>query len=407
MLRLQAFRFELVPNGQQQRAMFRYAGACRYVFNKALAIQQENHAAGKPYIGYVAMAKLLTAWRNGPETPWLRQAPCHPLQHALKHLDQAFKHFFAKRAAYPRFKRKGCGEAFRFPDAKQIKLEQGNSRIFLPKLGWLRYRNSRIAPGEIRNVTVSRVAGKWFASIQTQREVDTVPTAATSVVGIDVGIVRFATLSDGTPIEPANCFKRHQQRLARYQRQMSRKVKFSKNWRKAKARVQRLHARIANMRRDFLHKASTTISAGHAIVCIEDLQIGNMVRSVKGTVQQAGRQVAQKRGLSRSILDQGWGEFRRQLAYKMTWRGGTLIAVPPHHTSQTCPCCGHVAAANRRTQAVFACVECGYQDHADVVGAMNIRERGLRLLACGEPVQSDHSVKQEPTESLGQVCRAQ
>lgn len=407
MLRLQAFRFELLPNGQQRRAMCRFAGACRHVFNKALAIQQENHAAGKPYIGYVAMAKLLTAWRNGLETPWLREAPCHPLQHALKHLDQAFKNFFAKRAAYPRFKRKGRGDAFRFPDARQIKLDQGNSRIFLPKLGWLRYWNSRTVLGEVRNVTVSYVAGKWFISIQTQREVDTVRTAATLAVGVDVGVVRFATLSDGTPVEPANCFKRHQQRLARYQRQMSRKVKFSKNWRKAKARVQRLHVRIANMRRDFLHKASTTISAGHAIVCIEDLQIGNMVRSAKGTVQQVGKQVAQKRGLNRSILDQGWGEFRRQLSYKMTWGGGTLLAVPPHHTSQTCPCCGHVAEANRRTQTAFECIACGYQNHADVVGAINIRERGLRLLACGELVQPGHSVKQEPAEATGQVCPAQ
>lgn len=407
MLRLQAFRFELLPNGQQRRAMCRFAGACRHVFNKALAIQQENHAAGKSYIGYVAMAKQLTAWRNGPETPWLREAPCHPLQHALKHLDQAFRNFFAKRAAYPRFKRKGRGDAFRFPDAKQIKQDQGNSRIFLPKLGWLRYRNSRAVPGEVRNVTVSCVAGKWFISIQTRREVDTVRTAATSAVGIDMGVVRFATLSDGTPVEPANCFKRHQQRLARYQRQMSRKMRFSKNWRKAKARVQRLHTRIANMRRDFLHKASTTICAGHAIICIEDLQIGNMVRSAKGTVQQAGRHVAQKRGLNRSILDQGWGEFRRQLSYKMTWGGGTLIAVPPHHTSQTCPCCGHVAAANRRSQAAFECITCGYQNHADVVGAINIRERGLRLLACGEPVQPSHSVKQEPAEATEQVCSAQ
>ncbi|KQV46439.1 hypothetical protein ASD07_13230 [Duganella sp. Root336D2] len=119
-------------------------------------------------------------------------------------------------------------------------------------------------------MTVTRVAGKWFVSVLTQREVDIVPIATTSAVGTDVGIVRFATLSDGTPIEPANCFKRHRQRLARYQNQISRKVKFSKNWRKGKARVQRLHPRIANMRRDFLHKASKVISTEHAIVCVEN-----------------------------------------------------------------------------------------------------------------------------------------
>lgn len=402
MLRLQAYRFELVPDGRQQRAMCCFAGACRHVFNKALALLKENHAAGKPYIGYVAMAKHLTAWRNVPETPWLREAPCHPLQHALKHLDQAFRNFFAGRAAYPCFKRKGCKDAFRYPDARQIKLDQQNNRIFLPKLGWLRYRNSRLVIGELRNVTVTRGVGKWFVSVQTQREVGLCVPSATSVVGIDVGVVRFATLNDGTPIEPLNSFKRHQQRLARYQRRMSRKVKFSHNWRKAKARVQKLHARIANMRKDFLHKASTTISKNHAIVCIEDLQVRNMTRSAKGTVLRPGQMVKQKSGLNRCILDQGWGEFRRQLSYKVAWNGGILIAVPPHHTSQTCPCCGYVALGNRRTQAVFQCTGCGYRDHADVVGAMNILERGLRLLACGEPVQSGHSVKQEPTEATMQ-----
>jgi putative transposase len=180
---------------------------------------------------------------------------------------------------------------------------------------------------------------------------------------------------------------------------MSRKVKFSKNWRKAKARVQRLHMRIACMRRDFLHRASKAISTEHAIVCIEDLQIRNMARSAKGTVQQPGRMVGQKRGLNRSIMDQGWGEFRRQLSYKLAWKGGMLIAVPPQHTSQTCPCCGFVSSANRCTQATFECTACGYRNHADVVGAMNVLERGLRLLACGEPVQSGHSVKQEPAEA--------
>lgn len=342
MQRLQAYRFELRPDGQQQRAMCCFAGSCRYVFNKALALLKENHAEGKGYIGYVAMAKLLTAWRNAPETPWLREAPCHPLQHALKHLDQAFRNFFAGRTGYPRFKRKGSGDSFRYPDAKQIKLDQPNNRIFLPKLGWLRYRNSRPVLGVIRNATVSRVAGKWFVAIQTQREVEQgIPIAATAV-GIDVGIARFATMDNGSFIEPENNYKRHQQRLARYQRRMSRKVKFSKNWHKAKARVQKLHARIANLRKDFLHKKTTQISFAYALVCIEALQIKNMVRSARGTKQHPGKSVRQKCGLNRSILDQGWGEFRRQLAYKLAWRGATLLAVPPQHTSQTCPNCAHV-----------------------------------------------------------------
>ena len=330
------------------------------------------------------MAKHLSAWRHGEETPWLKDAPCHPLQHALKNLEKAYKNFFAKRAHFPCFRRKGRGDAFRYPDPKQIKLDQANNRLFLPKLGCLRYRNSRDVLGEVRNVTVRHSGGKWFVSIQTQRDVEQPLPAATAAVGIDVGIARFATMSDASFIAPLNSFKKHQQRLARYQRRMSRKVKFSNNWKKAKARVQKIHAGIANARKDFLHKITTTICQRHALVCIEDLQVRNMSSSSKGTVEQAGKKVRQKSALNRAILDQGWGEFRRQLDYKVVWNGGILLAVPPHHTSQTCPCCDHVSKDNRQTQAVFLCVDCGYENHADVVGVINVLERGYRLLACGE-----------------------
>jgi putative transposase len=380
-----------------------FAGSCRFVYNKALALQKENHTAGKTFIGYVAMAKHLTAWRNGTDTPWLKDAPCHPLQHALKDMEKAYKNFFAKRADFPKFKKKGQGDSFRYPDPKQFKLEQGNSRIFLPKLGWMRYRNSRDILGDLRNVTVSQTGGKWFVSIQTEREVEQPLPTATTAIGIDVGIARFATMSDGDFIAPLNSFKKHQQRLARYQRRMSRKVKFSNNWKKAKARIQKIHTCIANARKDFLHKTTTTISKNHALVCIEDLQVRNMSRSAKGNSEQHGKMVRQKSGLNRAILDQGWGEFRRQLDYKVSWNGGMLLVVPPHHTSQTCPCCGHVSKDNRQTQAKFLCVECDYENHADVVGAINVLERGYRLLACGESVQLDRSVKQEPTEATPQI----
>lgn len=403
MQRLQAYKFELKPRGDQRRDLCRFAGACRFVYNKALAMQITNHEGGNKFMTYVAMAKHLTLWRNDSATPWLRSAPCHPLQHALKDLERAYKNFFAMRAAFPRFKRKGRGDAFRYPDRKQIKLDQANSRICLPKLGWLRYRNSRDVVGQLRNVTVSQWGNKWFVSIQTQRDTEPVLPAATSAVGIDVGIARFATLSDATFIAPVNSFKRHQQRLARYQRRMSRKVKFSQNWKKAKARVNRVHASIANVRKDFLHKTSTAISKTHALVCIEDLQIRNMSRSAKGNSEQHGTMVRQKSGLNRAILDQGWGEFRRQLDYKLAWNGGLLLAVPPHHTSQICPCCGHMAKDNRLDQATFRCVACCFEHHADVVGAMNILERGYRLLACGESVQSGRSTKQEPTEATART----
>lgn len=183
--------------------MARFAGSCRFVFNKALALQKANYEAGGKFINYVAMAKELTGWRNGSETPWLKDAPVHPLQHALKDLEQAYKNFFAKRAGFPRFAKKGQRDSFRYPDPKQIKLDQGNDRIFLPKLGWLRYRNSRDVLGTVRNDTISQSSGgKWFVSIQTEREVEQPMPQASSAVGIDMGITRFATMSDGSYLAP-------------------------------------------------------------------------------------------------------------------------------------------------------------------------------------------------------------
>jgi putative transposase len=379
MQRLQAFKYELQPTGEQQRNMRRYAGACRFVFNKALALQKDNHETGNKFIGYVAMAKNLTAWRNGSETPWLKDAPVHPLQHALKDLEKAYKNFFAKRAAFPNFKKKGLGDSFRYPDPKQIKLDQANGRIFLPKLGWLRYRHSRDVLGEVRNATVSQSGGKWFVSIQTQRDVEPA-TPKGDMVGIDMGVARFATLSDGMFYAPLNSFKRHEAALRKAQRAMSRKTKFSNNWKKAKARVQSIHSRIGNARRDYLHKASTTISQNHAVVCIEDLAVRNMSKSAAGTLDQPGKNVRAKSGLNKSILDQGWFEFRRQLDYKLSWSGGWLVAVPPQNTSRECPCCGYVSADNRRTQSRFACMDCGFEENADVVGAINILARGMKIL---------------------------
>lgn len=289
--------------------MRRFAGACRFVFNKALALQQSNHADGGKYIGYVEMAKRLTAWRNSQETPWLKDAPAHPLQHALKDLDRAY-------------------------------LLQSKRRRVLFIHEWPDGHGLRDAKS-------------------------------------------FATFSDGSFLAPLNSFRQHEQRLARYQRRMARKVKGSKNWNKAKKKVQRIHAEIANVRKDFLHKATTAISQQYALVVLEDLKVRNMSKSAKGSAESPGKKVRAKSGLNKSILDQGWYEFRRQLEYKMQWQGGWLMTVNPRNTSRTCPVCGHVSADNRTTQAKFACVSCGHQAHADVVGAINILARGMQNMRHG------------------------
>ncbi|WP_124360886.1 MULTISPECIES: RNA-guided endonuclease TnpB family protein [unclassified Pseudomonas] len=381
MKRLQAFKYQLMPDGNQERQMRCFAGSCRFVFNKALALQKSNHEAGNKFMGYVEMAARLPIWKREAGFEWLKDAPSQALQHTLKDLERAYSNFFARRADFPRFKRKGKSESFRYPDSKQFKIDAANQRIFLPKLGWIRYRNSRDILGKAKNITISQSCGKWYVSIQTEREVEqSFPQG--DAVGIDLGITRFATLSDGTFYKPLNSFRQHESRLRKAQRVMSHKVKFSKNWKRAKARVQRIYSHIGNARRDYLHKTTSSISKNHAMVCVEDLQVRNMSKSSAGDSEQPGKNVRAKSCLNKSILDQGWFEFRRQLDYKLAWKGGCLVAVPPHYTSQTCPCCAHICKDNRQTQAKFRCVECGFSENADVVGAINVLRAGYARLAC-------------------------
>ena len=374
--------------------MRRFAGCCRFLWNKALALGKEVYEADGKRPGYYAIAGKLKDWKKDDDTSFLAEAHSQILQQTLKDLDRAYKNFFAKRAEFPRFKKKGVHDAFRYPQG--FKLDEGNSRIFLPKIGWVRYRKNRKTEGTPKQVTVSLSAGKWFVSIQTEREVSEPLHPSQAAVGIDMGVARFATLSDGSSIRPLHSFRRHEKKLAALQRKLSKRTKFSANWQKIKAKIQRLHHKIANVRNDFLHKLTTTISKNHALVVIEDLKVRNMSRSGSGTVEAPGKNVRAKSGLNKSILDQGWFEFRRQLAYKLEWLGGVLLVIPPQYTSQTCSHCGCVDRQNRQTQAKFKCIACGFEANADHNAALNILAAGQAASACGAGKAQAPALKQEP-----------
>lgn len=399
-----SFKFELMPDGSQIRSFAKYSGCRRVIFNKGLALQNQRYQDGLGYLGYSTLSgEVLRAWKS--ELPWLAECHSQVLQQALKDLDFAFKRFFNKLADKPVFKKKGLHDSFRFPQIKPEAIDEANSRIKLPKLGWIRYRKSRKIIGIPKNITISRLGEKWFVSIQTEQTLEAPLPASLGAVGVDMGVARFATFSDGGYIDPVNALRKKQVRLARYQRALARKVKFSQNWLKAKKKISKLHIDVANARADFLHKSTTTISKNHAMIAIEDLKVSNMSASARGTTEQPGKNVKAKSGLNRSILDQGWHEFRRQLEYKAAWQGGLVIAVPPQYTSQLCPCCGHTHKDNRKTQVKFECVECGYTENADVVGAKNILARAHQILAAGHAASAcreellGSSAKQEPAEA--------
>ena len=372
--RRQGYHYRLKTTPALRRSFVQYAGACRFVWNKILALNEGRYLAGVPRLNYYEAAWLLTQWRHSAEYGWLAEISIHALQHCLRDLERAYTNLFAGRTAPPRFRKKFLSDSFRFP----TDFQRDGDRLKVPKIGWMRFWKSREIEGAIKNVTIRRDGNHWTVAFQTEREVDTPVHPSTSAIGIDLGIATFAAVSDGTLYPPLNAYRRLQGKLATAQQRASTKVKLSKNWQKCQTVIRRMHATIARCRKDFLHKLSTTISKNHAVIVVEDLQIRNMSQSAQGTVEEPGRNVAQKAGLNKAILDQGWRMFRQMLEYKQLWRGGVVLAVNPRYTSQTCPQCGCVSKLNRVQQALFSCITCTYTSHADVNAAQNILALGQR-----------------------------
>ena len=396
MNRLQTFKFKLNLLSEQARKAARFAGCKRFVFNKALAFQIELKEKGEKILGYAELCKKLTDWRHNEETSFLPEAPTHPLQQGLKDLERAFTNCFEKRAKFPRFKRKGDGDSFRYPDPKQFRLNQANNRMFLPKLGWVRYHKSREVIGAVRQITVKRETEGWYACIQAEQEMQVPLPRCGSAVAIDVGVASVATMSDGTKYPSPINFKKVEKKIAEEQRKLAKKRKGGTNWRKQVIRLRKLYRKIFNARKDFQHKTSTTICKNQAIVVVEDLNIHGMSASAAGTIENPGKNVKAKSGLNRSILSQGWSEFFRQLEYKLSWTGGVLIRIPSHNTSNRCAKCGYTCSENRTSQAKFSCIACGHSANADFNAAQNILAAGLAVIACGENPMGI-SLKQEPT----------
>jgi putative transposase len=366
------YKYRLKANKHLRQQFVKIAGACRFVWNKILTINERRYLAGVPRLNYYDAWALVAWWKQSDEYGWLKEANAESLQQCLIDLERAYTNLCAGRAAPPQYRKKFLSDSFRYPQG--FKLD--GRKVYLPKIGWVEFWHSREIEGTVKNVTVSRQGKHWFVAFQVEMDLPEPVHPASAEVGIDLGIATFAAFSDGTLHPPLNAYRRVEKKKARMQRKLAGMVKYSQNWKKQQQRIARLDIRIANCRHDFLHKLSTETSKNHAVICVEDLQVRNMSRSAKGTVEEPGRNVAAKAGLNKAILDQGWGTFRRMLEYKQLWRGGAVIAVDPRYTSQTCPECGHVSNKSRPQQALFSCTQCGYSYHADVVAARNILAEG-------------------------------
>ena len=310
------------------------------------------------------------------------------------------------RPLMPRFKRKSDGrDSIRLVQFDKYCRIEGN-RVKLPNgVGFVKFKKSQDIIGTIKNVTISKKSGHWYVSFGTERELAENPRhPAQSAIGLDMGISKLLTTSDGQTIKPKNSFKANQIKLATLQRQLSRKVLFSANWKKQNRKIQKLHHHIANIRHDYLHKITTTISKNHAMIACEDLKVANMSKSASGTKEKKGRHVKAKSGLNKSILDQGWGMMVNMLEYKQQWQGGLLIKVNPRYTSQTCFECKHIAKENSRTQANFECVKCGHKANADVNAAKNILAAGHAVLSAEGGRGKGRPLKQKTCDGREKVA---
>ncbi|WP_444963399.1 RNA-guided endonuclease InsQ/TnpB family protein [Nocardiopsis sp. M1B1] len=372
-----AFKYRFYPTDAQAAGLSRTFGCIRLVYNRALAERSTAWQQHQERVGYSHTSAMLTAWKRTEELSFLTEISSVPLQQTLRHLHTVFRNFFDQRARYPRFKSRKKSRASAEYTASAFRYRDGH--LTLAKMSepldivWSRPLPEGARPS---TVTVSRdAAGRWFVSLLCEDAVESTP-AANDAVGVDMGVTSLVALSTGEKAANPRHERRDRTKLARAQRALSRKAKGSANRDRARRNVARVHARITDRRRDFLHKLTTRLVRENQAVVIEDLSVSNMVKN---------------RRLSRAISDAAWRELRTMLEYKCTWYGRDLVVVDRFFpSSKLCstPGCGYVHASLPLRVRMWTCPSCGVAHDRDVNAANNLRAAGLAASACGAGVRS-------------------
>ncbi len=359
-----AYTFRFYPTPEQEHVLAQTFGCACFVYNHMLRVHTEAWLQRREKVGYHETSALLTALKKGPQCAWLNEVSSVLIQQALRHLQTAFNHFFAKRAQYPAFKSKHGRQSATY--AASAFRWNGKALTLAKMREPLNIHGARPIPkaAKVSTVGVSKdPSGRYFVSILCDDCVAAKPALATKV-GIDLGLSHFAVLSDGEKIATPKVLRKHEKRLAIRQRRLSKKQKGSKNLAKARKALARLHAKIADTRKDFLHKRSTRLICENQTIAVETLSVKNMQKN---------------RRLSKSIADASWSEFLRQLKYKALWYGRRLIGIDcGYPSSKRCSHCGHIEAAT--------CPKCHANHDRNINAAKNILVAGLAVTVCGESV---------------------
>ena len=363
-------RYRLRPTAAQETVLLGHCAQARYVWN--LCVEQESHwRPGRgPMPGFSGRCRQLSQARA--ENPWLAEGSVIVQQQAVRDHDQAMKYFFAGTHRRPSWRKSGRDEGFRIVHVRPghvRRLNRNTGEVWVPKAGWVRFRWSRPVRQDVKSfrVTMDR-AGRWHVAFAVVPEPVGGPGTG-AAVGIDRGVAVSAALSTGELLHCPSVAAPQQRRLRRLERKLARAVRGSERRRRVRHAAARLKARSADIRKDWCEKTSTDIAGRFDLIRVEDLKIGNMTRSARGSTGQPGRNVRQKAGLNREIMRSGWGLLVRRLTDKAP---GRVEKVSPAYTSRRCSACGHIAAGSRESQALFRCVACGYACNADVNAARNI-----------------------------------
>ena len=365
-----AYKFRFYPTDEQRILLARTFGSVRVVYNSILRWRTDAFYEKKEKIGYTMANARLTEIKKDPAFSWLNEVSSVPLQQCLRHQQTAFKNFFEGRAGYPSFKKKTHRQSAEFTRSA-FKFVDGD--IYLAKSkSHLDVKWSRALPGIPTTVSISKdTAGRFFVSCLCEFEPEALPVV-NKTIGIDLGIKSLFVSDTGEKIGNPRHTIKYAEKLAKAQRKLSKKKLGSKNRSKAKLKVARIHAKIADCRRDNLHKLSRRLIDENQVVCVESLKVKNMIRN---------------HSLSKHIADAAWGEFVRQIEYKASWAGRSVASINQWFpSSKRCSACGHVVDSLPLEIREWDCAECGAHHDRDVNAAVNIKAAGLAVLALGENV---------------------
>ncbi len=376
-----AYQYRFYPTPEQAQILSRTFGCARYVYNWALRLRTDAYYKEQKRIGYHETSARLTLLKQQADHAWLNEVSCVPPQQALRHLEKAFKNFFEGRAKYPTFKKRHGEQSAEYTTSA---FKWDGIHLTLAKMDApLDIHWSRPLPKGVKPTTVTvrkDTAGRYFVSILVEEDIKFLPVI-TKQIGLDLGLKSMVITSEGHTSGNPKCFHADEKKLARAQRRLSKKQKGSKNRAKARLKVARIHARIRDRRRDYQHKLSTQLIRENQTICVESLQVKNMVKN---------------HSLAKAISDVGWSEFVRQLEYKAAWYGRTLVKIDKFYpSSKRCFDCGHVLDSLTLDVRTWTCPECGVVHDRDINAAQNILAAGLAVTACGESVRPGR-VKAQP-----------